>query len=328
MGEGERRRRRAGRPTLPVRPSTTRIATLLVMQPAATRPLCCSQRYCARPPAVTPSTGEGQWPDDRCRGACASETAARPSAGSSSSATASLRERTPSFAKADTRWLLTVLSARNSRLGDLAVGQPCHEQAQDLLLAMREGRLGEHPAGLARGAYEPGEDRVHGCCERPVRRAARHEGVRACIERQPGVVRAGVLVARDDDDASGGRQIAHAAHGGEHLGVQHAGHQDEGVGRVRDRPADLADRERAGIHRQTTGRQERYHGVACERVIDPDRDPALPRDVDALERDGAVGERLDHGGQPSNAIGVAELRRAMVNRISSASTDVGVALGR
>ena len=30
----------------------------------------------------------------------------------------------------------------------------------------------------------------------------------------------------------------------------------------------------------------------------------------------------------SNAIGVAELRRAMVNRISSASTDVGVALGR
>ena len=42
-------------------------------------------------------------------------TASSPSSGSISRAAASFRERTPSFWKAVERWLLTVLSARNSR---------------------------------------------------------------------------------------------------------------------------------------------------------------------------------------------------------------------
>ena len=48
----------------------------------------------------------------------------RPSSGSTSSAAASLRERTPSFWNADARWLFTVLSARKSRSAICRFGAP------------------------------------------------------------------------------------------------------------------------------------------------------------------------------------------------------------
>ena len=59
---------------------------------------------------------------------------------------ASLRDETPSLLKAEERWLLTVLSARNSLLGDLGVREPGDDERQNLPLTGRQRLRPDLPA--------------------------------------------------------------------------------------------------------------------------------------------------------------------------------------
>ena len=75
-----------------------------------------------------------------------------PRSGSRIRLTTSLRERTPSFPNAEDRWLLTVLSARNS-CPAIGVHVAHHDQPEDLLLARGEHRWIDLAPNHSRGTH-------------------------------------------------------------------------------------------------------------------------------------------------------------------------------